>query len=101
MRNKINDGWAKNYIEKLMEGETVSFRPRGNSMSGRVDSGQMVTVSPDVSEIKKGDVVLCIVAGKHYLHLVSSVVGGRYQISNNKGRINGHIGIARIYGVMV
>ena len=33
-------GWANHYIEKLQAGEWVSFRPRGNSMNGKVESGQ-------------------------------------------------------------
>lgn len=38
--------WATLYIEKLKNGETVEFRPRGNSMKGKVESGQLVTVEP-------------------------------------------------------
>jgi hypothetical protein len=37
-------GWATPYIDKLKKGETVQFRPRGNSMSGRIESGQLCTV---------------------------------------------------------
>jgi hypothetical protein len=29
--------WATSYIAKLKLGETVSFRPRGNSMKGIID----------------------------------------------------------------
>jgi hypothetical protein len=28
-------GWASGHIERLKRGETVSFRPRGGSMTGR------------------------------------------------------------------
>jgi hypothetical protein len=38
--------WATSYIESLLAGETVSFRPRGNSMTGIIESGQLVTVAP-------------------------------------------------------
>jgi hypothetical protein len=38
--------WATHYIAKLLQGETVQFRPRGDSMSGKIDSGQLVTVQP-------------------------------------------------------
>src|SRR5204863_6971636 len=37
-------GWATPHIEKLRAGETVSFRPRGNSMSGKIESGQLCMV---------------------------------------------------------
>ena len=39
-------GWASQYVEKLLKGQTVQFRPRGNSMSGKIESGQLVTVVP-------------------------------------------------------
>jgi hypothetical protein len=38
--------WASRYIEKLRAGETVSFRPHGHSMTGRIESGQLCTVVP-------------------------------------------------------
>lgn len=47
-------GWAKPQVEKLQKGETVSFRPTGNSMTPKINSGELVTVSPDISDIKKG-----------------------------------------------
>jgi hypothetical protein len=34
-------GWASRYIERLRSEETVSFRPHGHSMTGRIDSGQL------------------------------------------------------------
>jgi hypothetical protein len=39
-------GWAAMYIAKLRAGETVSFRPRGGSMPGRIEFGQLCTVEP-------------------------------------------------------
>lgn len=36
--------WATHYIEKLKNDETVQFRPRRNSMKGKIESGQLVTV---------------------------------------------------------
>src|SRR5688572_29524808 len=92
--------WATHYIEKLSNGETVQFRPRGNSMKGNIESGQLVTVEPLRERIlKKGDIVLCKVNGSQYLHLVKAIQGGKYQIGNNIGRINGWIGINSIYGI--
>lgn len=89
----------RQYIEKLQLGEEVQFRPRGSSMKPKINSGQLITVSPiDPSIIKKGDIVLCKVAGNHYVHLVTAVQGKRFQISNNKGHINGWCGYNCIYG---
>lgn len=95
-------GWAIQYIAKLKNGETVSFRPRGNSMSGKIDSGQLCTVEPVTpDEINVGDIVLCKVHGREYLHLVKAMQGQRFQIGNNRGRINGWITANSIFGKCV
>jgi hypothetical protein len=92
-------GWATVYIDKLKKGETVQFRPRGNSMKGKIDSGQLCTVVPiTAEEVEVGDIVLCKVNGNQYLHLVKARQGQRFQIGNNRGRINGWIGSNGIYG---
>lgn len=96
-------GWAISYIVKLKNGETVSFRPRGNSMQGKIESGQLCTVEPisDFESLQKGDIVLCKVNGAEYLHLIKAVNGARFQIGNNRGRINGWIGTNAIFGKCV
>jgi hypothetical protein len=92
-------GWATSYIVKLRAGETVSFRPRGNSMSGKIESGQLCTVVPvDASVVNVGDIVLCKVNGREYLHLVKAIQGDRFQIGNNRGRINGWVSANSIFG---
>lgn len=96
-------GWATGHIAKLKAGETVSFRPRGNSMSPRIESGQLCTVEPvaDHATLAVGDIVLCKVAGAEYLHFVKAIQGQRFQIGNNRGGINGWIGPNGIYGRLV
>ena len=93
-------GWATGYIAQLKEGQTVKVRPRGNSMTGKVNNGQLCTVEPigDVGKLVKGDIVLCKVGGNQYLHLISAVNDKRWQISNNKGHVNGWIGENCLYG---
>jgi hypothetical protein len=92
-------GWAAGYIAKLQRGEAVAFRPRGHSMQGRIASGQLCTVVPaDASTLVTGDIVLCRVAGNEYLHLVKAIKGGRFQIGNNKGHINGWVSARAIFG---
>ncbi len=91
--------WATAHIEKLRGGEEVSFRPRGNSMSGKIESGQLCTVQPvDPAILEVGDIVLCKVNGREYLHLVKAVQGQRFQIGNNRGRINGWVSANAIFG---
>jgi hypothetical protein len=95
-------GWATSYLEKLRNGETVRFRPRGHSMKGKIESGQLCTVEPVTpDELRVGDIVLCKVNGREYLHLLKAIQGDRFQIGNNRGRINGWIGATGIYGKCV
>lgn len=99
MTKDVSMGWASHYIEKLRAGETVSFRPRGNSMAGKIESGQLCTVVPaDPVALMVGDIVLCKVRGSEYLHLVKAIQGGRFQIGNNRGRINGWVSKNTIFG---
>ncbi|MBE7169024.1 MAG: S24/S26 family peptidase [Williamsia sp.] len=94
--------WATHYIDKLKSGETVQFRPRGNSMTGEINSGQLVTVEPiNDRGLKKGDIVLCKVNGSQYLHLIKAIQGERFQIGNNQGKINGWITRNSIYGICI
>ena len=96
-------GWATPYIAKLKNGEAVSFRPRGHSMKGKIESGQLCTVEPvaDFASLEKGDIVLCKVNGNEYLHLVKAIQGKRFQIGNNRGLINGWVGENSIFGKLV
>ena len=71
-------------------------------MSGKIESGQLCTVSPiDTESIEVGDIVLCKVNGREYLHLVKAIQGPRFQIGNNRGRINGWITANSIFGKCV
>lgn len=88
--------------EELSQGKTVSFRPKGNSMIPRIESGQLVTVEPaDHSSIKKNDIVFCKVNGSFYVHLVYAVQGERFQIGNNKNHINGWTSANNVYGKVI
>jgi hypothetical protein len=71
-------------------------------MSGKVESGQLCTVSPvDPLSLRVGDIVLCKVNGYEYLHLIKAIQATRFQIGNNRGRINGWVGQSAIYGKCV
>ncbi len=93
-------GWAAHYIGQLKLGQEVSFRPRGNSMVGKIESGQLCTVVPvkDYAQLEVGDIVLCKVSGSEYLHLIKAIQGPRFQIGNNRGRINGWVTSHGIFG---
>lgn len=90
------------FIDRLRRGETVQFRPHGNSMTPRIESGSLVTVAPvQDGSVEKGDVVLCKVRGRIFLHLVAAKRGDQFQISNNHGHVNGWTSAACVYGKLV
>ncbi|MBI4748545.1 MAG: hypothetical protein HY774_08640 [Acidobacteria bacterium] len=91
--------WAKYAIEQLKQGQTVQIRPRGHSMTGKVNDGDLVTVAPvPVETLEVGDVVFVRVKGTDYLHLIKAIQQGRFLIGNNRGRINGWVGHNCIFG---
>lgn len=98
-------GWATSLIEKLKEGKSVTFCPRGNSMSPRIQDGQRVLVSPvtENTEIKRNNVVLCTVNGRQYLHIVKAISSSKtlFLIGNNKGGVNGWTVRKNIHGLLV
>ncbi|HML20766.1 MAG TPA: S24 family peptidase [Aggregatilinea sp.] len=93
-------GWATYAIEALQRGETVTIRPHGDSMRGRVNDEDRVTLKPaHLEQLAVGDVILVRVRGNIYLHLIKARNGNRFLIGNNRGRINGWVGPNAVYGV--
>lgn len=96
--------WADSSIAKLRAGEVAQCRPHGGSMRGRIESGQLVTLDPR-REPAVDDAVLCRCKGNIYVHLIQATRGHgderRFLIGNNRGGINGWIGRAAIYGVVI
>lgn len=85
-------------------------------MTGRIADGQLVTVSPltdrddkpehaQLQTLESGDIVLCKVNGRYLVHLISAIKNRypkqRFQISNNKGHVNGWISANGIFGKVV
>ena len=53
----------------------------------------------DDHQLRRADpVVLVRCRDREYLHLVKAIQGGRYQIGNNRGRINGWVSGNAIFG---
>lgn len=91
--------WAHHAREALRRGETIQVRPRGHSMRGKVNDGDLVTLEPcDPATLAAGDIVLVRVRGTDYLHLVKAVDRERFLIGNNRGGTNGWVGRQAIYG---
>ena len=92
--------WAKYAIESLKKGQQAQIRPRGHSMKGKVNDGDLVTLEPcDPGKLSAGDVVLVRVRGTDYLHLIKAVNGDRVLIGNNRGGTNGWVGRNCVYGI--
>jgi hypothetical protein len=92
--------WATFAIEALSKGQTAQIKPRGHSMRGKVNDGDLVTLEPcDPSTLRVGDIVLVRAYGHAYLHLIKAVDQGRFLIGNNRGGINGWVGANSIYGI--
>lgn len=61
--------WADAAIDLLSLGKDAEIRPVGGSMRGLIDSGALVLLTPcAASECLVGDIVLCRVGSKVYLH---------------------------------
>ncbi len=95
--------WAKYATEALARGETVQIKPRGHSMKGKVNDGDLVTVEPcDPNTLTVGDIVLVEIQGRRYshvvLHLVKAIEQGTFLIGSHQGRIDGWVGPHSIYG---
>lgn len=90
-------GWADFAVKALQSGNTTTIRPTGNSMKGKIESGSKVVVEPvSIDDVEVGDIVLCKVKGKQYLHLVKAKRKSQVLIGNNRGFINGWTSV--IYG---
>ena len=69
-------------------------------MVGKIESGQLCTVEPidNPDTLAVGDIVLCKVNGRQYIHLIKAIQRKRFQIGNNRGRINGWISANSVFG---
>jgi hypothetical protein len=91
-------------LETLLEKGEVVFKPHGNSMTPKIDSGDQVKVKKvEIAALRVGDAVYAKVKGSYYLHLLSAIDESqeRYQISNNHGHVNGWVNADNIFGVCV
>jgi phage repressor protein C with HTH and peptisase S24 domain len=80
--------------------EQVIIKPRGHSMEPLIMDRQQVTIRRlhDDDVLTVGDIVLARVRGHVYLHKITAISGGRIQISNNHGHVNGWTHRDRIAG---
>jgi hypothetical protein len=92
-------GWVNEARKELVAGREVQVRPFGGSMRGRIESGQLVTLSPVVSSaVQVDDVVLVEWRGNFLLHLVKEIRDGQLLIGNNLGKVNGWAPASAVVG---
>lgn len=85
-------GRASATMDRLRQGQVVTLHPRGRSMAGRVNDGDVVAVEPlGARERHVGDVVLVRIHDREELHLVQAIQGNHYLIGNNPCGINGWV----------
>ena len=92
-------GWENDAVKELSAGRTVQIRPQGGSMRGRIESGDLATISPvEPRDVKVDDVVLVRWKGNYLLHMVKEIRGEELLIGNNIGKINGWVQASEVKG---
>ena len=82
--------WVKDAIAGISEGKDVKIRPYGGSMKGRIESGQLVTLTPATFDtVTENDVVFIKWKGNYLLHLIKAKNESELLVGNNSGKING------------
>jgi hypothetical protein len=95
-------GWVNDARKELVAGREVKVRPTGGSMRGRIESGQLVTLTPiDPAAVVVDDVVLVAWRGGFLLHLVKDAKGDQLLIGNNVGKINGWVPRSGVLGKVI
>lgn len=89
-------------IKALEEKGEVIIRCNGNSMRPIIAPKEAIHLRKvDPSQIRVGDAVFCRINGNLQVHLCSAIDKERFQISNNKGWVNGWIRANSIFGLAV
>lgn len=84
--------WVKKALNNISLGKSITIKPLGGSMRGRIESGQLVTLIPiNLAEIKVNDVVFVQWKSSYLLHLVKEIKNDKFLIGNNLGKINGWV----------
>ena len=92
--------WAIEAHAALTQGRAVQVRPRGRSMSGRINDGDLVTLVPcRADELVVGDVVLVRVRGwLLVLHQILDREPDRFLIGTTAGRADEWVSAEEVFG---
>jgi hypothetical protein len=81
------------------KGEVV-IRCNGRSMMPIIAPKEAIHLRKVLStQLRVGDAVFCRINGALQVHKLTAIDGDRYQISNNRGHVNGWIGANCIFGL--
>jgi hypothetical protein len=95
-------GWVNEALQKLSLGQQVQIRPHGGSMRGRIESGDLVTLSPATgADVNVDDIVLVRWKGNYLLHLIREIRNNEFLIGNNIGKTNGWVSGEDIRGRVI
>jgi len=89
-------------IEELTAGKSVKLVAKGSSMRGRIEPGQVVTISPVIpTEVRVGDILLVRWRKASYIaHFVKEIRQDCFLISNTWGKVNGWVKTSDILGIV-
>ncbi|MNJ90595.1 hypothetical protein D3C87_82200 [compost metagenome] len=88
----------------LQEGKVIErYKEAGNSMLPLIKSRQPVTLEPitENTVLSVGDIVFCKVKSNYYTHKITGIKEKQFQISNNRGFVNGWISRDKIFGKVI
>ena len=89
-------------INVLEEKGNITIRCNGNSMQPLIKSKEAIHLKKVLPEqLRVGDAVFCRINKNLQVHKITAIDKERYQISNNKGFINGWVGSKSIFGLAV
>jgi phage repressor protein C with HTH and peptisase S24 domain len=90
-------------LKELAAGRPFRIVCKGNSMSPRINIGDIKTIVPydGVSHtLKEHDIVLVRIGSKFLTHQILSINDGIYVIANEKGKIDGEVTRDAILGIV-
>jgi hypothetical protein len=95
-------GWVNEALDQLSAGQDTQICPQGGSMRGRIESGDLVTLSSvEARDVKVDDVVLVQWKRSYLLHLIREIRDDEFLIGNNLGKINGWVKSEAIRGRVI
>ena len=99
-----HDQWAGEECRQLALGETIEFRPLGNSMKGLIDAKDLVRLVPARgSGFEVNQIVLVLLSEREVvLHKIIELDDelGLVEIGDNRGNSDGWVYKSNIFGIV-